>query len=544
MHRREYVTAVGSSVGALATTGVGHAQTGSLERVCPAATATTVRPGDDIVFEVTASPGVEPQAVDWRVDGSNEDAITPYDPFYSYTYVTGNPAAYGQFDESGTHEVSVTVDGTAVSWTVEVIERAPAPPDLDVTCEPGPDATITVRDEVAVTASAAADFGRLHRLFWQEGRNATYVDRIDLSGSAETVTYSTTGGDVLWFIGDYPMIAWVACRDGRLTSVRTDGPSVVAFQNVTITGTNAPVHAGENLVVEADIDVEGDSTYHGFVDVEADLIVGHDPTHVDSRTVEVFTARTETIDLEFTTATVRNTQTFPVRVETAHAASEADVTVIGTGADGSQSHLEVTGLETNAPVTGGEWLEVTATLANTGDGPADRDVELVVGRDPTTVDTQAVTVGAGETTTVSLGYETYPVRNDDEFPVRVRTGDDTASQTVLVHGRDGNGGDEGEPSFAVSITGTNAPVTGGEWLSVTAAVENVGDAAGTHDVEFVVGRSPEVVDTASVGLSPGGTETVSLGYETYPVTTDDVFPVLVRSPHASDTRTVTVHGTG
>ncbi|QCS42161.1 hypothetical protein [Natrinema versiforme] len=544
MRRREYVTAVGSSVGALAATGVGHAQTGSLERVCPAATATTVRPGDDVVFEAAASPGVEPQAADWRVDGPDGDAITPYDPFYSYTYITGNPAAYGQFDESGTHEVSVTVDGTTVIWTVEVTESAPDPPNADVTCDPGPDATITVRDEVDVTASAADDFGRLHRLFWQEGRNATYVDRTDLSGSTGTVTYSTTGGNAIWFIGGYPMIAWVACRDGRLASVRTEGPSVVAFRNVTITGTNAPVHAGEDLVVEAEIDAEGDSTYHGFVDVEADLIVGHDPTHVDSRTVEVFTTQTETVDLEFTTATVRNTQTFPVRVETAHAASETDVTVIGTEDDGTQGNLEVTGLETNAPVTGGEWLEVTATLANTGDGPADRDVELVVGRDPTTVDTQGVTVGAGQTTTVSLGYEIYPVRNDDEFPVRVGTGDDTASRTVLVYGRDGNDGGDGEPSFAVSITGTNAPVTGGEWLSVTAAVENVGDAAGTHDVELVVGRSPEVVDAASVSLPPGGTGTVSLGYETYPVTNDDVFPVMVRSPHASDTRTVTVHGTG
>jgi hypothetical protein len=439
----------------------------------------------------------------------------------------------------------VGVDGTAVSWTVDVAETAPPSPSADVTCDPGPDATITVRDEIEVTASGADDVGTLRRLYWQEGRNATYVDSTALSGSTATVTYTTTGGEAIWFIGNYPMMAWVACRDGRLSTARTEGPSIIAWRGVTITGTNAPVRAGEDLIVDAELSVDGDSTYHALVDVEADLIVGHDPTHVDSETAEVFTGNTSTVQLEFTTATVRNTQTFPARVETRTDAAETDVTVIGTDDAGSQGRLEVTTLETNTPVTGGERLEVTATLANTGTGPASRDVELIVGHDPTTVDTRAVTVGEGETTTISLGYETYPVKSDDEFPVRVRTGDDSASRSVLVHGRSGDGtGEGGRATFGVSITGTNAPVTGSERLSVTATVENVGEAAGTQDVELVVGRSPEVVDTTTVTLAPGETRRVTLGYETYPVATDDVFPVTVRSPRGSDTRTVTVHGTG
>ncbi|WP_226007234.1 hypothetical protein [Natrinema salinisoli] len=544
MRRREYVTAVGGSMGALAPTRVGTAQTVSLERVCPVDDATTVRPGGEILFEAAATPGVEPTATEWRIDASTGNEIDPGAPFYSYTHVTGQPAAYGRFEEPGLCEVSVTVDGRSVSWTVEVTEAAPGSPSVDVTPDPGPDATITVRDEIEVSASAADDHETLQQLFWQEGRNATYVDNADLSGSTATVTYETTGGDAIWFIGEYPMMGWVACRDGRLSTARTEGPSVIAWRGATITGTNAPVRAGEDLLVEAEIEIDGNSTYHGFVDVAADLIVGHDPTHVDSETLEVFAGNTATVRLEFTTATVRNTQTFPVRVETRTDASETDVTVIGTDDAGSQGQLEVTGLETNTPVTGGERLEVTATLENTGNGPAGRDVELVVGHDPTTVDTQSVTVDEGDTTTVSLGYETYPVENDDEFPVRVRTGDDTASQSVLVHGRSGDGNEEsGQVTFAVSVTGTNAPVTGGEWLSATAAVENVGDAAGTHDVELVVGRTPEVVDVTSVTLAPGETTTVSLGYETYPVRNDDTFPVTVRSPHASDTRTVTVHGT-
>jgi len=245
-----------------------------------------------------------------------------------------------------------------------------------VTCDPGPDATITVRDDIEVTASLADESGALRRLFWQEGATQrTYVDSTSLSGATATVTYAISGRDAIWFIiGGYPMMAWVACRDGRL-SVPHRGPSIAAFRDVTITGTNAPVRAGDDLIVDAEIAIDGDSTYHAFVEGGAgELIVGHDPTHVDSETVEVFAGNSETVQLAFTTATVRNTQTFPVRVETRHAASETDVTVIGTD-DESHGHLEVTGLETNAPVTGGEWLEVTATLENTADGPASRDVK-------------------------------------------------------------------------------------------------------------------------------------------------------------------------
>ncbi|SEV82791.1 COG1361 family protein [Natrinema salifodinae] len=552
MRRREYVTALGGTVGVFATGGTGRAQPATLERVCPADTVTHVRPGDDVLFEAAAEPGVESPDAEWTVDGGESDAVRPGAPFWSYTYRTGNPAAAGRFDETGVYDVTVSVGASSVDWTVVATERAPAAPSADLSCEPGPDATVTVRDEIEVTATAADDSGTLRTLLWQEGRNATYVDDTDLSGADATVTYAVTGGNAIWFIGDYPMIAWIVCRDGRLTTARTEGPAVEAFRDVDISGTNAPVRAGEDLVVEAEIAAEGSSTYHAFVEASADLIVGHDPTHVDSATVEVFAGQAESIELEFTTATVRNTQTFPVRVETRHAASETDVTVIGTDDADERGHLQVTDLETNAPVTGGDRLEVTATLANTGDAPADREVELVVGDNPTTVDTRRVTVDAGATTTVSLGYETYPVRNDDEFPVRVRTGDDSASRTVLVYGRDGDGngdgndGDDGtgQASFAVSITGTNAPVAGGERLSVTATVENAGDAAGTHDVELVVGRTPEVVDAASMSLAPGETTTVSLGYETYPVRNDDTFPVTIRSPQTSDTRTVTVRGSG
>lgn len=103
--------------------------------------------------------------------------------------------------------------------------------------------------------------------------------------------------------------------------------------------------------------------------------------------------------------------------------------------------FEVEILETNAPVTGGERLEVTAAVENEGHmmmvGDTTQEVELIVGREPERVDSTIVTVDAGMSETVALGYETYPVERDDEFPVRVETADDSNERTVRVRGTGG-----------------------------------------------------------------------------------------------------------
>lgn len=101
--------------------------------------------------------------------------------------------------------------------------------------------------------------------------------------------------------------------------------------------------------------------------------------------------------------------------------------------------VEIVG--TNAPVTGGERLEVTAEIENEGHlmmiGDTSQEIELIVGREPERVDSETVTVIAGTTETVTLGYETYPVERDDEFPVRVESADDSDERTVRVFGIDG-----------------------------------------------------------------------------------------------------------
>ncbi|MDG5819138.1 hypothetical protein [Natronococcus sp. A-GB7] len=109
-------------------------------------------------------------------------------------------------------------------------------------------------------------------------------------------------------------------------------------------------------------------------------------------------------------------------------------------------------------------------------------------------------------------------------------------------------GPEIRPPFAVEIVGTNEPLEGGDRLEITVEVENeggmmaVGDT--TQELELLVGTDRERVDTAAVTVPFGTTETVVLGYETYPVATADTFPVRVESADDAAERTVTVDASG
>lgn len=97
--------------------------------------------------------------------------------------------------------------------------------------------------------------------------------------------------------------------------------------------------------------------------------------------------------------------------------------------------VDVTILESNDPVTGGETLEVTAELENTGTEDVTDQVEFIVGEDPETVDEQTVTVEASEAEFVDLAFETYPVEEDDSFPVRVEIDGATDEREITVFGQ-------------------------------------------------------------------------------------------------------------
>jgi len=202
--------------------------------------------------------------------------------------------------------------------------------------------------------------------------------------------------------------------------------------DVTITETNTPVQTGDDLEVTVELENTHDSTLRE----EPQLVVGHDPTVVDSEAVAVEAEESETITLGFETAEVRNPQEFPVRVETRTDTDEVSVYVYV-----DEPPLEVSIAETNDPVNAGDDMVITAEIENAGESSLEQDIDLIVGHDPQHVDTETVRVDSGETEIIELGFETATVPNTQEFPVRVESEGDTAETDVEVIGTDDENGD-------------------------------------------------------------------------------------------------------
>lgn len=204
------------------------------------------------------------------------------------------------------------------------------------------------------------------------------------------------------------------------------------------------------------------------------------------------------------------------------------------GEEGVETSLDISIAETNEPISGGEYLEVTVDIENSGDDDAADDVRLLVGSGSDEVDVTEVSLEAGVSKSITLGYETYPVRQDVEFPIRVVTTEDNDESIVSVHEAR-----SGEAEFVMTIEDTSDPVDAGERLEVTTRIENVGGAEATQRIELNAGG---YVDSADLTLDSGASETVTLGYDTYPVRQDVEFTVRVESEDDADSSTVAVNG--
>lgn len=200
--------------------------------------------------------------------------------------------------------------------------------------------------------------------------------------------------------------------------------------------------------------------------------------------------------------------------------------------------------ETNAPLDAGEFFQLTAAVQNNGGTEITETIRLIVGHTPEEVDSQTITLPPGDTQMVTLGYETYPAQQTTEFPVRVESEDDTAEQTITVYGAEDRGESGGGPPVAVTIQETNAPLNAGDYFQLTVTVQNTGTRETTEEIRLIVGHTPEQVDSQTVTLSPGDTQTVTLGYETYPAKQTTEFPVRVESNDDADVEAILVYGTG
>ncbi len=167
--------------------------------------------------------------------------------------------------------------------------------------------------------------------------------------------------------------------------------------------------------------------------------------------------------------------------------------------------FEVTVTEVSTPVTAGEQLTVTAAVENTGERPGTQTVTA----EADGLGSDGATVSLDERGSRSLTLAVGTGQGDGgEYTLTVASENSSDTTSVTV--------ESPEPLFQVGISATNAPVTVGETLTVTAGVLNAGDGEGTATVEFDAG--PLGGDSASVSLSAGESTTQTFSVETGRVT--------------------------
>ncbi|MFA9417843.1 CARDB domain-containing protein [Natrinema sp. HArc-T2] len=280
-------------------------------------------------------------------------------------------------------------------------------------------------------------------------------------------------------------------------------PSEPAFFNVSSLETNSPVEQGVPL--EVDTEIENVGGEDGTQNVS--LAIDNTTVNETERTLEP--GENQTVSFTVGTADLEPGE-YPLSVATENETAETTITVEEPD---EPATFGVSIDETNSPVIPGEPLAVEATLENVGDRAGTQDVEIAV--DDTPGESTAVTLESGETTTVTLNYDTANLE-PGEYPLTVSTENETAETTVTV---------EQPATFAISDL--TAPDTGqpGDEVTVTATLENVGDREGTQTVAYAVDE--QVVDESSVTLAAGETTTISFtsqlppGTSTHTIATDD-----------------------
>jgi hypothetical protein len=106
----------------------------------------------------------------------------------------------------------------------------------------------------------------------------------------------------------------------------------------------------------------------------------------------------------------------------------------------------------------------------------------------------------------------------------------------------GTGSVSGDSNFAVTITGSNSPVEGGDTLEVFADIENTGTKSGTKTVDLSISGETGG-ETKSLTLNPGSSISVTLDWDTDAVdasTGGEDYTATVSSPDASPSTGVTV----
>lgn len=332
-----------------------------------------------------------------------------------------------------------------------------------------------------------------------------------------------------------------------LSESSTDDEVTVSQTNITINSAERTIEDVElahgestTVIVDVELSTQGaPAIFEAFDPAFADVeIVSNDPFPVISEVTEakdeLFSLwdGTETAIIEYEVTipeTAEGGDVFTITGEaetgdeTVPIEGDSQIEVVG-------AHFEVDIVETNSPITEGGTLEVTADIENTGKLEGTQDTELDI--EELGTDSETVTLAGNESTSVTLSVGTE-AGDAGEYTATVSSDDDSDSRTVEVTVQE-----VADPAFFdVEIVDTNDPVEEGEMLEVTADIENTGEEEAQQEITLAF--EDEIVDTASITLSEGESETVVLSYQTEESDAGER-SVTVASADDSDSVTVTI----
>ncbi|MFB6073724.1 MAG: beta strand repeat-containing protein [Haloarculaceae archaeon] len=332
----------------------------------------------------------------------------------------------------------------------------------------------------------------------------TNMTGFDFTGNWSVRTGTTTSYPFLQANAQTP-------APGRITTTVSQ-----ANFSVTITGTNAPITAGDALSVTARVENVGTATGTQTVTIS----VGG--SERDSTTLSLNTSESQSVTLSWPT-TRDDASSYTAQVATANDTASTSVSV----------------RRANAPPTASPdayTVRENRTLSVVTPGVLENDTDS--NGDPLSVSVVSQPSNGTLALRANGSFEYTPdsgFTGEDSFTYEASDGhggSDTATVTITVTElpRPAN--------FTIAITETNAPVTEGDTLSVTASVTNVGEASGSQSITLEAFDGTGV-DTQSVTLKADHETAVTLEWETSDGDASDS-EVLVRTQNDTATRSVTV----
>ena len=210
-------------------------------------------------------------------------------------------------------------------------------------------------------------------------------------------------------------------------------------------------------------------------------------------------------------------------VRTPDSESTPDVTVT----EGAPSNFVVDEIVSVTPTSpqATDEIEMTVEIENRQPG-ADNQTVIMRDDDGNPVDVKTITLsgvgGPNERTTATFRWQTRSSDAGMDKTMTIETEDHTNSTTVDIAPAPGT-----NDEFDVDIVGINSSVTAGDALEVQIQAENVGTDPGKRFVELYDFDNRTVDLTETSELSPGGTETFNLTWNTEAGDgdTDDIYVV-------------------